>query len=342
MPTIHFLNVKDGDCSIIEHVSGHKTIIDVCNAVAINEAVEKTDRYIRAASPLEKGVYGNFNQKKYPVNPIIYMRDRGMKSVFRFILTHPDMDHMDGIKDFFDAFSPANFWDTNNAAEKSFGDGNNTGYSEDDWKFYKKLRDGNPSADPKRLALTSGARGQYYNRGDDPESGGDGLHVLAPTAELVSSANASEDFNDGSYVVLYKTGDHKIVFAGDSHDHTWEHVLSAHRKDVEDVDLLIAPHHGRHSDRDWEFLDVLNPALTLFGNGPSEHMAYSAWSNRDLPIITNNQAGSVIINAGVSPMDVYVTCKAYAEASNPRNASYSSEFGGYYWGEVVRVDSAVA
>ena len=32
MATIHFLNVKEGDCSIIEHNSGHKTVIDVCNA----------------------------------------------------------------------------------------------------------------------------------------------------------------------------------------------------------------------------------------------------------------------------------------------------------------------
>jgi len=36
-----------------------------------------------------------------PVNPIEYLRDRGISEVFRFILTHPEMDHMDGIKDFF-------------------------------------------------------------------------------------------------------------------------------------------------------------------------------------------------------------------------------------------------
>ena len=30
MATIHFLNVKDGDCSVIEHNSGHVTVIDVC------------------------------------------------------------------------------------------------------------------------------------------------------------------------------------------------------------------------------------------------------------------------------------------------------------------------
>ena len=342
MPTVHFLNVNDGDCSVIEHASERITVIDVCNAKAADETAKKVDRFMRAASSLEKGVNGNFNQKKYPVNPIVYMQDRNIKSVFRFILTHPDMDHMDGIEEFFDAFSPVNFWDTDNTEEKSFGNGNNKGYSEEDWKFYKKLRDGKPTTDPKRLTLTSGARGQYYNKEESPQSGHDGLHILAPTSELVTAANACEDFNDCSYVILYKTNNHRILFAGDSHDDTWEHILSVHRKDVEDVELLIAPHHGRHSDRDWEFLDVLNPALTLFGNAGSEHMAYSAWNSRGLPMITNNQAGSVIVDAGASPMDVYVTCEAYAKASNPLGAVYSSQFGGYYWGQVTRVESAVA
>lgn len=45
---------------------------------------------------MEKGVTG-FNQKKYPVNPISYMKERGMTEVFRFIATHPDMNHLDGI-----------------------------------------------------------------------------------------------------------------------------------------------------------------------------------------------------------------------------------------------------
>ena len=32
MPRVHFLNVNDGDCSIIEHLSGHITVIDVSAA----------------------------------------------------------------------------------------------------------------------------------------------------------------------------------------------------------------------------------------------------------------------------------------------------------------------
>ena len=74
MATIHFLNVKEGDCSIIEHNSGHTTVIDVCNA----KPVELLQEAVMAAmAKSERGISGNFRQKKFPVNPISYMNDRG-------------------------------------------------------------------------------------------------------------------------------------------------------------------------------------------------------------------------------------------------------------------------
>lgn len=118
------------------------------------------------------------------------------------------------------------------------------------------------------------------------------------------------------------------LFAGYSHDATWEHVLANHKKDVTDVGVLIVPHHGRKSDRDWEFLNVVNPALTLFGNAPSEHLAYDAWNNRGLPFITNNQSGCIVVNAEVNPAEVYVTCEAYARRIN-RYTTYDSTYRAY-------------
>ena len=107
-------NVKEGDCSIIEHNSGHNTVIDVCNAKPI-EPVEEALMATMAKS--ERGISGNFQQKTFPVNPISYMNDRGISSIFRYVQTHPDMDHMDGIEALFDEFSPTNFWDTGNTKE---------------------------------------------------------------------------------------------------------------------------------------------------------------------------------------------------------------------------------
>lgn len=315
MATIHFLNVKEGDCSVIEHNSGHITVIDVCNAKT-RELL--TEAVLARLATAERGITGNFQQKKYPVNSISYMRDRGMSGIFRYVQTHPDMDHMDGIKALCDSFNPLNFWDTDNTKEMPSSSWEGSPYSEEDWEFYKRLRDAKPQHDPKRLALLSGSRGQFYNVGADGSAGGDGLHVLGPTQDLVDAANEADDeYNGCSYVLLYRTGQNRVVFGGDSHDETWEHILATHRDDVADIDLLIAPHHGRKSGRSYGFLDTLKPTLTFFGNARSEHLAYDAWRSRGLSIVTNNQANCMLVDAGTAPMTLYVTHEHFARRVNP-------------------------
>ena len=332
MAIIHFLNVKQGDCSIISHNSGHVTVIDVCNAKPPDAQLEKS---IAEAAMLEKGISGNFQQKKHPVNPISYLQDHGIKEVFRYIQTHPDMDHMDGIETLFDEFSPLNFWDTDNKKEIDYASWENSPYNKEDWQFYKKLRDTKPTDGPKRLALLDGAEGQYWNVGHDNSSGGDGLHILAPTQELIDSANgADQDYNDCSYVLIYRTGSNRIVFGGDSHDYTWEYILDQYSDDVNNVDLLIAPHHGRDSGRSYKFLDTLKPTLTFFGNAPSDDLAYSQWRTRGLSIITNNQANSMVVDASTAPMYLYVTHENFAKRVNP-GSTYNRVLKAWHVGPIT-------
>ena len=325
MARVHFLNVKDGDCSIIEHNSGRVSVIDVCNASLLTEQQRLLERRVRALAGT--WLRGNFNQKEYPENPIEYLRDRGIQSVFRFIVTHPDMDHIDGIRSFFATFAPANFWDTDNSIEKN--QWSNYGrFDKRDWEFYKHLRDTSPQQNPKRLAYYSGSVGPYYNEGQREGDGGDDLLILAPTRQLVADACESEDCNDLSYVLLYCPETYRFLFAGDSHDATWEHVVNTHGELVQDVDVLIAPHHGRDSGRSFEFLDVVRPKLTLFGNAPSDDLAYGQWNRRGLLTITNNQAGSIIFDITSDLLQVYVTHRHYASrvvnepAYNPNARGY--------------------
>ena len=324
---VHFLNVADGDCSIVQHGSGRVSVIDVNNAKPIDPAERFAEAFRKLIAEELRGVPGNFNQKAYPVNPIEYMNSRGISDVWRFILTHPDMDHMGGIKAFFETFPPTVFWDTDNHEDKDFEEGGP--YNEDDWKFYKALRDSNPSSNPQRLALYSGDQGQYWSRDGEGKPGGDGIQILAPTPELVQQANETGDYNDCSYVLLYWSAAGKTVFGGDSHDKTWDHILDVHESLVTDVDLLIAPHHGRKSDRKYDFLDVLNPKLTFFGNARSEHLAYSAWQYRGLPYITNNQANCMVVDAGDEQMPLFVTNRTFAEKVNP-STFWSDEYQGWY------------
>lgn len=331
MAAIHFLNVKQGDCSVIIHNSGHVSVIDVCNAKPLHEQTDKST--VRMAQD-ERGISGNFQQKKNPVNPISYLQSHNIKSIFRYIQTHPDMDHMDGIKSLFNRFHPLNFWDTDNTKEIDNSSWENSPYSEKDWKFYKNLRDEKPESNPKRLALLASAKGQYWNVDAEGCFGGDGLFILAPTQELIDIANETgQDYNDCSYVILYRTGENRIVFGGDSHDKTWEYILKNYRNDVDNVDLLIAPHHGRDSGRSYNFLDVLKPTLTFFGNAPFEHLAYSAWRNRGLSYITNNQANCMVVYANTVPMVLYVTHENFARRVNS-TTFYDDTFKAWYVGPI--------
>ena len=114
-------------------------MIDVCNARKPNTNKSLAEMLYGASdsSYASKGTGGNYNMKEHPTNPFEYMKKINEHGLFRFILTHPDMDHMDGIKDIFEEFHPANFWDTDNDKKKEDGDFGE--YREEDWDFYQSI-----------------------------------------------------------------------------------------------------------------------------------------------------------------------------------------------------------
>ncbi len=331
MPRIHFLNVLEGDCNIIHHDNGHFTVMDVSNASNDNWTLQEQQvrnslerKLMEARNYVPEGKR-NFQQKHSPDNPIHYLRKIGANNIFRFIISHPDMDHLDGVRDLFDEFSIHNVWDTDNNKELN-GEGNGR-FNSEDWEFYVKLR-ASQIQNTKRLTLYSGNTGDYYSN--------DHLHILAPTPDLVKSANESGDFNDLSYAVLYKPpkangGFWKILFAGDGCDETWKHIIANHHELVSDIDILMAPHHGRGSGRDFSFLDVLKPRVTLMGNASSTHLAYESYRGIR---ITNNQAGYVVIDINANGLHVYVKNKEFSDWFRTNRAwnlsSLNSNIDGYH------------
>ena len=311
MAIIHFLNVLEGDCNIIQHDSGRITVIDVSNAfndydteeeLKVKKSKEREERRLRTGVPGDKVDY---HQKQTPDNPILYINEKiKSKNIFRFILSHPDMDHLDGIEDFFTEFNISNIWDTANKKEIS-NKANSGSYNLNDWKFYKAIRDGKKN-DIKRLEYYAGNVNSYYK--DDQ------IKILSPTKDILEKCNENEDWNDSSYVLLFtppmsngKTW--KILFAGDSEDMTWEHFLENYEDEISNIDVLFAPHHGRDSGRNYDFLKVLKPRVTLFGNASSKHLAYDKYPK---PKITNNQAGYVIMDIKENQITFYVKNFEYA------------------------------
>lgn len=308
MARIHFLNVEEGDCSIIQHDNDDVTMIDVCNASEIK--ADELNKSVTTFSNISESASipkGNFQQKNHPENPLTYLQNLGVKSIFRYIQSHPDMDHMDGLQYIDKDFSIINFWDTANTKEQDFEDNNR--YDENDWKCYHRLRKSKDN--PKALQFYSGMKCKYFAEDDSGMKSDDYLQILAPTKELVDAANESGDWNDSSYVILYCIQGHKVLFCGDAGNETWKHILEKHKETVTNIDVLIAPHHGRKGNLNFSFLETLNPKLTLIGNALYKHIAYNTYSKR--LHLTNNQAGNIMIEFDNEKVNIYCSNKVFVE-----------------------------
>lgn len=320
MVKIHFLNVKQGDCFLMERSSKRLTMIDICGG-------NLSDEYIAEAKMrkvIEKKPRGNFNMCSTPTNPISYLKRKDLNNIWRFILTHPDMDHMDGLKKLFREINVTNFWDNGVRKEKpDFNEGNC--YLEEDWDFYEDLIN-NRVDDTNVIRPLAGDEGKYWNDDDQENGNGDYIYIVAPDEDLITQANDSGDVNDSSYVIVYNHVAGKIIFSGDSSNKTWEYILNEHKDLVSDAGVLFAPHHGRKSDMDFSFLDVVNPRVTFFGCASSGHLAYSAWQNRNLLYFTNNQCGNVHLYPSGESIDIYIENYTYAKAYNNGKPKKKDEY----------------
>ena len=334
MSRIHFLNVLEGDCNIIQHDSRRISVVDVSNAsdgddtpseLAARNSTARKVMFSRTQVPEGKKDY---KQKLSPDNPITYLKKFGVSDIWRFIVTHPDMDHLDGIKDLYNTFSIANTWAPTNKCEKEFSNSSNGGYNKEDWDFYLSLRDKKHTATELREYL-HGHVNSYYQE--------DYITILSPTRELINKADECGDYNDASYVLLYtpprKGGGHwKILFGGDSHDSSWGHILKHHKDKVTNIDVLIAPHHGRDSSRNYDFLDVLTPSIILFGNASSKYLAYDSYPQTR---ITNNQAGYIIMDISEDRIEFLVKNEQFANdfGNNTKrswgNSKYNADLDGW-------------
>jgi competence protein ComEC len=324
MAKVHLLTVGAGDCTIIEHNSGHVTMIDICGGNRVMTKIEA-----RIIETLESP-RGNFAMCKKPTNPIEYLKSLGIKSLFRFILTHPDMDHLDGFNNLANEISIDNFWDSGARKDKPNFEGSL--YEEKDWDRYVKFRDGD-EAGVTVVTPCAGSMFKYANKKDDGSTGGDALYIAAPSRQMIADANELQEFNDASYIISYWSNGGRLVFPGDAHNGSWEYTIKNHKDDVENCSFLLAPHHGRKSNRDFTYLNTAKPGVSLLGCAPSKDLAYHAWKNRNLSYYTQNQAGNTVLEIEKDKIDIYIENDTFA-ANAGGDISIKNGQGYYYLGTI--------
>lgn len=191
-----------------------------------------------------------FLQKNYP-----------HQRLWRFILTHPDLDHMRGLKALYENIGFDNFWDTRHTKPTP-----NISNDEDrvDWEFYQLLRNGGIDLRPR--FYTRGDRLFAFGMDEYGQPGGDNIEILSPTPDLVCACNVAGKSNSLSFVLRIRHAGKSVLLAGDAEDDAWENMTIFFGNTLKS-DFLKASHHGRDSGYNLSAVQLISPLLTFVSVG---------------------------------------------------------------------------
>lgn len=275
MSVIKSFSVGEGDMFYIQHNSDNFTVID-CYMHEDNK-----DRIMKEIE--EK------SQKKH---------------IHRFISTHPDEDHILGIKSFRDKLGIANFYCVENEATKS--------EDTEDFEEYCDLRDGD-----KHYYIYEGCSRKWMNMSgmDDngEERGSSGINILWPKTnnsyykEALEKAKNGESPNNISPIIKYSLKDGaNVLWFGDLEKDFMESIKDD--LNIEKADIIFAPHHGRSSGKIPKvILDKIDPKLIVIGEAPSENLNYYSGYNT----LTQNSAGDITFDCTGNNIHIYVSNENY-------------------------------
>lgn len=277
--TVHFLNVGHGDCTIIEfHKSGRISWIDINNSKALPDD-DMSSLTVSEAKRFEDLL----------VDPLEYWKNRFTgESIFRFIATHPDMDHLSGLYRLVhqEKVPILNFWDINHQKKFTEEDFKNSPYDYRDWQTYQELRAGKHSN--KVLNLHRGDRGQYWVD--------DGIAILSPTLDLERRAKEKDDYNIASYVLWVQCGDFVLVLGGDAdNENAWPDIMDYVDDDIlSKVTILKASHHGRKTGYYQPIVRAMSPRYTIVSVGKKPDNDASQLYAQYSEVISTRYYGTII------------------------------------------------
>ena len=292
MSIIKSLSVGNGDMFYIKHGSSNFTIID-CNMDDTNREMI-TDEIISESSG---------------------------KDIKRFISTHPDEDHIHGLKYLDDKIGIVNFYCVANEATKED--------ESDDFIKYKELRDSE-----KAFYIYRECSRCWMNRNDEEKKyGSSGINILWPIREDENYKSELENVKNGespnniSPIIKYSLNEGvNVLWFGDLENSFMEKIKDT--IELPEADIIFAPHHGRKSGKiPKEWMESINPKIVIIGEAPSEKINYLSGYNT----ITQNTAGNIILECDKGMVDIYVTNENYSVdflENNDKSDNYSGKYIG--------------
>ena len=202
---VHFIDVGQGDAALLLS-GGQAVLIDAGTA--------------ESASALVR-----------------YLEERGVRSLYAVIASHPHSDHIGGMAAVLSAFPAEHFYmgpETQNTA------------AYEDMLDALEAQGVQPAipADGDTLRLDSGATVTFLGPADDV---------------------SAENMNDRSLIALFSTGTEQVLFMGDA-EAAAEQSLLAHHPELT-CDILKVGHHGAATSSTPAFLSAVQPSVAVISCG---------------------------------------------------------------------------
>lgn len=252
---------------------------------------------------------GSYDDNNTAFSPLLHLKNvYGIKQLNYVIITHPHLDHIDDILNF-DALSPKVFNRPRHISNEEVMQEE----AEDEKR--KTIRDKDKPKFQKYCEIND-RYNQIISETDPdnvrkPENYG-GLIIKTFTPNTCEHKN----FNNHSIISLFEYDGIKVVIPGDNEKCSFEELMKGQifKDAVKDSDILLAPHHGRDSGYYNDFINLVNPRLTIVSDGrfcdTSANSRYSAksrgWtvhkksnaSSSERKCITTNSDGEVFVSFG--------------------------------------------
>lgn len=247
---------------------------------------------------------------------------RTSNDITRFISTHPDDDHIHGLKDLDDRIEIVNFYCVENNIPSD---------DSEDFDEYCKLRDDTE----KSFYLQKNCSRKWLNEKGDGR-GSSGINILWPDTNNQDFKDELEKIESGktdspnniSPIIKYSLKDGiTALWFGDLENDFLDKIKD--NLTFSEADVIFAPHHGRRTGKiPKSILDEIKPKLIIIGEAESEYLDYYEGYNT----ITQNTAKDIVLDCGIHEVNIYTTNDFNHDYLKQKNKKTKWQTGEYYRG----------
>ncbi|SKC03528.1 competence protein ComEC [Lysinibacillus sp. AC-3] len=197
-----------------------------------------------------------------------FLKGKGIRNIDIFIATHADADHVEGAEEILQEINMHEIHLTPGSMDKPV------------------MRDLLMEAKKKRVPVKEKMQGTAWRIGNTS------FHYLWPRDTLYEG-------NDDSIVLYMQQGSFRALLTGDLEEHGEQELLQLYNKQLADMALLKAGHHGSKTSSIEPFVELLRPELTIFSAGlnnryrhPNEEIV-ERFTSRHLSTLTTGIDGTI-------------------------------------------------